>query len=719
MTSKKSFWASCKENHKRRIWVWIVAVLAQLMAYVGGLTVYLSRIGRRNSQGSYKTYEMYKEAMYQAAQDALGFQDKLMVILLLLAVTIGMQGFSYLYDRKKVDLYHSVPVDRNRRFAVVYVNGFMIYLTSALVSLLIGTVAAAIQGAVNGSVLAMIGFGFIWQMLFFLVMYHTAILAVMLTGNQFIGLGVAGMLVLYELFLYYLINTMMGVFFRTVSGFYVGRGPKLSVLEDYIDNARYIKYTAYRGNLKEVARLVLPYYGKWFILAVVILAAAWICYRRRPSEAAGKAMAFPMIGQILKVVTAIPIGLGIGMWVHNAAYGNTLLTVASMVGCGVIVSAAVEVIFDFDIKSLFRHPATSGAVVAGIVVVFLIFKLDLFGYDAYLPQADKLDSIALNVDYYGQFWDNEFNYVQANKYAEEHMFITDMEPVLALADKSRGEMPEDMKDPRVFNILYRLKSGRKVDRRFWVDIANPANAEKLDRIVGSQEFKNGTYQILTDQDSYDQVVSLSYSNGAAKVVLPTADVQKLREAYIEDMEQFDFSLAGTQYACGQIVFQFPNWMEERMDVYESFEHTIAYLKSQDAYYPLQLNPEDIESITITNYHNDLKEQMNGGEVWAAGYYSIRETAAADYSHEELSVSQTFYEQEEFAGIVPVIYPSYMGYSTWHDANEIDQNYDIYITFRKDTTYPYDRGSYGVYYKFYTGHVPEFVEEATAFKAQGE
>lgn len=719
MTSKKSFWASCKENHKRRIWVWIVAVLTQLMAYIGSLTVYLSRINSRNSQGSYKTYEMYKEAMYQAAQDALGFQDKLIYILLFLAMIIGMQGFSYLYDRKKVDLYHSVPVDRNRRFAVVYVNGIMIYLTSALASLMIGTMAAAIQRAVNGYVLAMIGFGFIWQMLFFLVMYHTAILAVMLTGNQFIGLGVAGTLVLYELFLYVLINTMMSVFFRTVSGFYVGHGPKLSVVEDYIDNARYIKYTTYRGELKEVARLVLPYYGKWFILAVVILAAAWICYRRRPSEAAGKAMAFPVIGQILKVVTAIPIGLGIGMWVHDAAYGNTLLTVASMIGCGVIVSAAAEVIFDFDIKSLFRHLVTSGVVVVGIIVIFMVFKLDLSGYDAYLPRADKLDSIALNVDYYGQFWDKEFNYIQANTYAEERMFITDTGPVLELADKSRGENPEDMKNPRVFNVLYRLKSGRKVGRRFWVDIANPANAEKLDRIVGSQEFKSGTYQILTDQDSYDQVESLSYCNGAAKVALPTADAQKLREAYIKDMETFDFSLAGTQYACGQIAFQFPNWMEERVDVYESFEHTIAYLKSQDAYYPLQLNPEDIESITITNYHNDLKEQMNGGEVWAAGYYSIRETAAADYSYEDLSVSQTFYEQEEFAGIVPVIYPSYLGYSTWHDANEIDQNYDIYITFRKDTTYPYDRGSYGVYYKFYTGQVPEFVVEATALKAQDE
>ena len=34
MISKNSFWANCKENNKRRIWVWIVSVLGQLMVYV-------------------------------------------------------------------------------------------------------------------------------------------------------------------------------------------------------------------------------------------------------------------------------------------------------------------------------------------------------------------------------------------------------------------------------------------------------------------------------------------------------------------------------------------------------------------------------------------------------------------------------------------------------------------------------------------------------------
>lgn len=715
MTSKKSFWVSSKENHKRRIWVWIVTVLLQLMGYVGVLTVYLSRIHRWNAEGSYKTPAAYKEALCQAAQDALGFQDNLMVILVGLAVIIGMQGFSYLYDRKKVDLYHSVPVDRNKRFAVIYVNGIVMYLTGNLASLMIGLVMAAVQGAVNSSVMATVGFGFIWNLLFFLVMYHTAVLAVMLTGNQFVGMGVAGALILYEAALYSLISSMQSAFFRTVSRFYVTHAPRLSLVQDYFGNTWKLKQTK---DMKELVQQLLPYYGKWFILAVVLLAAAWFCYRRRPSEAAGRAMTYPVAGQIMKMAVAVPVSLEIGMWVHNAAYGSTALTLASMIGSGVIVCAAAEVIFDFDIKSLFGHPVTSGAAVAGIVFVFLVFKLDLFGYDMYVPNPDKLDSIALNVDYYGDFWDRDFSYVQANTFSEEHMFIKDTEPVLALADKARSEDYESMKNPVVFDVLYRLKSGRKVGRCFRVDLANPANVQYLDRILGSQEYKNGTWQIVTDRASYDQVLEMSYSNGAAKVALPAADAQTLRDAYLRDMEQYDFSLASTQRPCGTISFRFPEWMTSSLDVYESYENTIAYLKSQNAYYPVELNPEDIESITVTNYHNELDEEDQ--EVLPAGYVNTYSSAVRDYVYDEdRSVVHTFYDQEEFAQILPVIYPSYMSYTMWHDADEIDRNYEVYVTFKKDTTYPYERGSYGVYYNFYTGQVPGFVEQETAIKSGAE
>ncbi len=717
MTSKNSFWASSKENHKRRIWVWIVAFITQLMLYVGVVTVYLSRIRAWNAEGSYKTAKAYQEALYQAARDALAFQDNLMFPLIILAAIIGIQGFSYLYDRKKVDLYHSVPVDKNWRFAVVYVNGIIIYLTSTLISLLIGVITAAIQHAVNCEVMAAIGLGFIWNLLFFMVVYHTSILAVMLTGNRFVTLCVGGMFIVYEQMAYVLAESMMYSFFDTVSGFYVTHEPKLSAIYDYSMNTWEFKQVE---EVRMLAKELLPYYGKWFILAVVILAAAWLCYRKRPSEAAGRAIAFIRIEPFVKIAAAVPLGIGLGMWVHSAAYNDAVLTVVSMVGAGAIACAAIEVIYDFDIKSLFKHLISSGIAVAGIIFIFAVFKMDLSGYDDYLPAADDLESIAVNVDYYGQFWDKDYNYVGASDFSEEHMYLHDVEPLLALADKARGENVEDMTDARGINVLYRLNSGRKVGRRFWVDFDNPGNEELLNRIMGTQEFKEGSFQFMTDQDSFEAVTSMVYSNGATTSALPAQDALMLREAYIKDMERFDFSMVINNRPCGRISVHFPNWFSMTLDVYDDFENTIAYLQSKEAFYPVELNPEDIADITITHYHNELLEEGNDDGVQSiVDTVNAEEAWAVDtsYTYEGVpAIPATFTEEEQFAEIVPYIYPEFLS-TAWNHTYELDSDYDIYVTFKKDTTYPYDRSQFGVYYRFYTGQVPEFVVEATAIDAE--
>ena len=61
------------------------------------------------------------------------------------------------------------------------------------------------------------------------------------------------------------------------------------------------------------------------------------------------------------------------MWVYGAGYGDTMLTIVTMVAGGVVGSAVMEVMYDFDLKSLYRHLLSSGVAVAGIVVIFFIF----------------------------------------------------------------------------------------------------------------------------------------------------------------------------------------------------------------------------------------------------------------------------------------------------------------------------------------------------------
>lgn len=199
MTSKNSFLASCRENHKRRIWVWIVAVLSQLLLYGGMMMIYLSRIRGYQANGDYRSPAGFQEAMCRAARDALAFSDNLYGTIFILAAIIGMQGFSYLYDRRKVDMYHSVPVSKDKRFAVVYLNGIFIYLAANLSGMILGTVIAVSQKAVNVDVLANAGLAFVWNLFLFLAVYHMMILAVMLTGNRFVTVCVFLAFALYEL----------------------------------------------------------------------------------------------------------------------------------------------------------------------------------------------------------------------------------------------------------------------------------------------------------------------------------------------------------------------------------------------------------------------------------------------------------------------------------------------------------------------------------------
>ena len=344
MTSKNSFLASCRENHKRRVWVWIVAVLSQLLVYGGMMMIYLSRIRSYQAEGSYRTMAQFQAAMYQAAKDALAFSDNVYGVIIILAAVIGMQGFSYLYDRRKVDMYHSVPVSKDRRFAVVYLNGIIIYLAANLSGMILGAVIATAQGAVNMDVLANAGLAFVWHLFLFLAVYHMMILAVMLTGNRFVTVCVFLTFVLYDLCLQGQIGTLKRIFFETYSEYYLSTNPKLSVLYDCMIHIWDIK------NAKDAAvaaAIAMPIVAKWILIAVMFLLLAYYAYKKRPSEAAGRAMAFPFTEPVFKVAVAIPVAFMVGGMVYDMSYQNEMLQVAGMLAGGLLFCAAAEVLFDF------------------------------------------------------------------------------------------------------------------------------------------------------------------------------------------------------------------------------------------------------------------------------------------------------------------------------------------------------------------------------------
>ncbi len=713
MTSKNSFWASSRENHKRRIWVWIVAVLSQLLVYGGMTTIYLSRIRGVYADGGFKTPEGFKEGMCRAAQDALGFSDNLYPIIFVLAAVIGMQGFSYLFDKRKVDMYHSVPVSKNRRFAVIYVNGLMIYLTANLSGLILGMLISTAQNAVNGEVFAEAGLAFVWNFFFFLVFYHTMILAVMLTGNRFVTGALFLMFALYEFVVSDMFEGLKGMYFDAYSARYLQEEPKFSTFYDCIMNIWQIKNAP---DAAAAAKIAMPLVAKWIGIAAVLLALGWYAYKKRPSETAGKAVAHHFLEPILKVMVAIPASFLVGRIVYDTSYQNETLLVVGMLAGGVILCAAMEVLYDFDIRSLFRHLLSSGIALVAIMAIFCIFKWDLFGYDSYIPAQNKVESIAISADgYYDSYWDENRQYIEQSEFEKDHMFITDISPVLELAELARQADPEKMGENRSVYILYRLKSGMQKDRRIQVDYDDPATEKLLNRIFATDAYQKGVFQGMTDPDLLEGVTRIQYTNGPARAVMPVEEAGRLRDAWLKDMEQFDFTLVRHNRPCGFIDFEYKDYNRRQFFVYDSFEYTITELKKLEAYYPMELDAADIESVTVTCFHNELTEQDN-----AVNYgvhpraVATREAEYGDYT--DYTVSETFYDEEQIAQILPHIYCTRVD-TLWSRYKDLDENYSVEVVFKRNTTYPYDRESYYFTYAFYAERVPEFVAEATAYSEE--
>ncbi len=158
MTSKNSFLASIRENNKRRLWVWMLSALFFVLAIPVTISITISR---QMNNLKYLT-EVYgvalaEDAMHERLVNSmcgqLGFSSALPVFTTIIAVAAAIQGFSYLYSRKKIDFYMGMPVKRSKRFRIIWLNGVILYALPYFLGLIISLLIAAGNGAVDGRVL--------------------------------------------------------------------------------------------------------------------------------------------------------------------------------------------------------------------------------------------------------------------------------------------------------------------------------------------------------------------------------------------------------------------------------------------------------------------------------------------------------------------------------------------------------------------------------------
>ncbi len=425
MTSKTSFFNSLREDMRHRVWVPALACVVFLLSLIfSTLTIQSLSFENANGIDSYETARLLSQI--KQMYDRQNFL--LTIVAITGAVICGFQGFAYLSSKCQLDFYHSLPLRREKFFLIRWINGVLFYVVPALAFSILSSIVLTAFGFMSTGVLGSLIIGFLHNLLIFLLVYHSAILACMITGNTLVAIGVLGMFVLYPLMITQLVPSFMSVYYHTYANYSIGLAEYLNYLSPF-----WIIFQLYR--VSTVASYLFT-----IVYTTALLALSIVLYRMRASESAQKAIAFPKLRIVLRVMLVIPIALYAGLFFGQLAPGfSSFWSILGLVVFLVLVHAILEVIFDFDIHSAFHHKKEM--IVCGVfsIAFMTVFLTDVLKLDQQIPSQHSVKAVYMDlpIDNDVDYRDLKTgNYISVTAYREEHAVLTgdDLDKAYALLD---------------------------------------------------------------------------------------------------------------------------------------------------------------------------------------------------------------------------------------------------------------------------------------------
>lgn len=633
MTSKSSFFDFLKDNFTRRMWTLALSVLIFFFHFP--ISCLLISDASLKYADLANAYELAKAKRYIYNEFvSLHNNQLLLFLLMLLSVIIAFSAFSYLEDAKKTDFYHSLPISRNKLFYVNVINSLIIvavpYFVMSLLSAIIIQAKTGYTDCISIAVIA-----FLQNYGFYMLLFMTAVLAIMLTGTK--PVGVLGVLTFY-----FWGPIFASLIFSYMSTYYHSYYYLPDVLSNIIQASSPVFWTLGLGtDTPLIFRSVMAY-----AVSIILMLLNLSLYLIRKSECADYSIAFPVIKLPAKVLITITCALSSGL-IFNSIMSSTFWSVFAIICGTIIVHCLIEIVYNQDFKALLKHkPELLGCLTASLAV-FAFFNYDLAGYDSYLPNAADVKSAGL---YSGSiedcYMDSEsvelidndgylsINYLSSDKTVVDRMQLTDIGTVQTIAMQGiedAGTDPYEKDYEKTYGsmllIAWHLNNGKTVYRQYYMNLA--AVHDDLDRVIDSYEFKKGTYPILAEaSDKGNDIKGISYDDAlgyhrisfnSAKGDAIAEDIKALYDAYRKDLSEL--TAADRRSAMPIMTIQFRDErMQEMADrlrssdaiysdqlnyvlyypVYPSFERTLRLLNEYGVEVNDSISAEDINTVVISD-----------------------------------------------------------------------------------------------------------------------
>lgn len=585
MTSKISFFKIRKENMKHHLAILLLTIFCFLMH----ILAFVIRIQNLTDSSDWK----YKEVAEKVASWAEpGYLQAFGVIVF--AMILAMSVFSYLHSRTKTDFYHSLPIKREAIFAVITMNSLLIFALPFLAACAAETMIAGITGFLTVTFVKNVFASILCYFLVFMISFLTAALAMIMTGNLIVGVLGFGVFTGYApILVKNIFPCLASVFLKT----YVSVTPEKGVL-DYLSPVSlsyWITHADSGWSLKAHAGILA-------VTLMEIIALLILCqklFKIRPSEAAGKAMAFSKINSVIRIMLVIPASLFAGVFFYSMTMmeHKTWLAIGVIIGV-VLFHGLIESIYQFDIRGFLSHRKQLGVCLAVCFLIVGIFYTDTFGYDKYVPKAEKTKAVLIEPQFFSDrkdsFWGD----------AQEGITGQKMEDVLELLRK-KAEQKDDSEDFYQENVTvtYTLNSGRKVKRTYLC--SREEELKIMEQIFSSREYKKNLYSLYTAD--WSKITEITWDNQMdfETLKLTPEEKEEFLNTYLMELDTLSFNDMTTTAATSEFYL---TCEEGRADdyyyVYPSFTKTIAFLKEKGCSADETMKDRNVVSLELDSYGDD-------------------------------------------------------------------------------------------------------------------
>ncbi|WP_151733190.1 DUF6449 domain-containing protein [Paenibacillus tengchongensis] len=412
-----------------------------------------------------------------------------MLFILTLPVAAALFQFRYLQARQPSDLWHSLPLRRERLLGEQLLSGGVLLLVPVWLNAILAAVLLPLESN---------AFAYQGEEVWMWCLSVSVITLFFYVFGIFIGIC-TGQTVLQGIVIYILLMLPAALLLLVSQHFN-------RYLYGYPDNG----YLGRVDNWSPVFKLMdisvdpfsLTEIGIYAALSAVFAGLSFLLYRRRHAEKTGYALAFTYFNPLFKAGVMLCAMLISGAYFASVQNGRMGWTISGYILGALIGYIAAEMVIRKSWHIVSRKTIVEFAVYAAALGLIIYIPVSgLSGYEKRVPAADRIVGVYAG-DHYRMF-ETGGNPQDALARAEG-AFAGDKDYIAAVRLLHQSLVtaqpkPEEMErysysGSRYFTIAYELESGRKLIRNYWIPVAG--FEPEMKAVMESADFKRKQFMVF-------------------------------------------------------------------------------------------------------------------------------------------------------------------------------------------------------------------------------